>query len=84
MKNEVAKLLKMVAWITFILGTIAALILVVAINIPIALICWASTFVAGAILLGLAEIIHLLHLGFSEIVPMLEEIKDGSANDRTG
>lgn len=47
MKNEVAKLLKMAAWITFIMGTIAALILVVAINIPMALICWASTFVAG-------------------------------------
>jgi len=74
MKNEVAKLLRMVAWILFVLGTIAALILVVAINIPMALICWASTFVAGAIVLGLAEVIHLLHVGFLEIVPLLKEL----------
>jgi len=80
MKNEVAKLLRTVAWIIFILGSIAALILLVSSSIPFALICWASTFVAGAILLGLAEIIHLLHLGFSEIVPLLEELKQKRNN----
>ena len=76
MKNEVAKILKTVAWIIFVLGTAAALILLVSSNIPAALICWASTFVAGAIVLGLSEIIHLLHTGFSEVVPFLEEIRD--------
>jgi hypothetical protein len=32
--------------------------------------------VAGAVVLGLSEIIHLLQLGFSEIVPLLEETRD--------
>jgi hypothetical protein len=77
-KNEVAKLLKTVAWIVFILGTLAAFILLVTSNITNALICWGASFVAGAIVLGLAEIIHLLQVGFSEIVPFLEEIRDRS------
>jgi hypothetical protein len=76
MKNEVAKLLKTVAWISFVLGTLAALILLVTSSVTNALICWAASFVAGAVVLGLSEIIHLLQLGFSEIVPLLEETRD--------
>jgi hypothetical protein len=53
MKNEVAKLLKTVAWISFVLGTLAALILLVTSSVTNALICWAASFVAGAVVLGL-------------------------------
>lgn len=76
MKNEVAKLLKTVAWITLVLGTLAALIMLVTSSVTNALICWAASFVAGALVLGLSELIHLVQLGFSEIVPLLEELRD--------
>lgn len=81
MKNEVAKLLKTVAWITLVLGTLAALIMLVTSSVTNALICWAASFVAGALVLGLSELIHLVQLGFSEIVPLLEELRDNEKDN---
>lgn len=62
-KNTIAKILTVIAWITFICGFIAGLILgddKYGFSYTIAFIWWSSTFVSGILFLGFAEIIELL------------------------
>lgn len=61
--NIISQLLRVSAWIMFIIGFILGIVLAantVNFNLSILLICWLTSFIAGMVLLGFAEIISLL------------------------
>lgn len=61
--NIISQLLRVSAWIMFIIGFILGIVLAantVKFNLSILLICWLTSFIAGMVLLGFAEIISLL------------------------
>ena len=62
--NVIANVLTVIAWLTYICGFIAGIILGqdagIEFDMQVAFIYWATTFVSGTMLLGFAEIIKLL------------------------
>jgi len=59
--NQIASVLKAIAWITFLLGFIAGIIIAIyAETIVAGLLYWFAAFISGIIFLGFAEIIDLL------------------------
>ena len=58
-ENAVATALAIIAWVIYIGGGFAGLILLE--DILVSIICWVSCFVAGTIFLGFSEIIKLLN-----------------------
>ena len=58
-ENAVASALAVIAWVIYLGGGFAGLILLE--NILVSIICWVSCFVAGTIFLGFSEIIKLLN-----------------------
>jgi len=81
MENKVSRVLKVIAIVVFIIGFISGLVIWAnATNFIVLIVMWASSFVAGMLFLGLAEIIKLLQ----EISPIQKEIVKEVAPDFSG
>lgn len=58
--NDVAKVLTFIACAIYIVGIIAGIIIVAPMGIAVSVVCWVITAISGTMFLGFSEIIKLL------------------------
>lgn len=90
--NNIAEILIVIAWLIYISGFFAGIILgnqdvihpgiylsytTKEFSIAVAIICWASAFISGSLILGLAEVIKLLQ-GIEDKMGMNGILSDNS------